>query len=159
MSELSREAMALMELSPIWQRRARYQDAPTMADAPQASGMLIAVLAPDKPSLALWQRVSAVLIALGFPRPVLEQAVVLQGPQADVLIHRLHQQRPECLVVVGAALLQAARSADVALFEGLKVIAAPSLSECLSGSQAKRQLWVMLSALHRQLSDGTSPPQ
>lgn len=159
MSELSREAMALMELSPIWQRRDRYRDAPAIAETPQPTGLLIAVLAADKPSLMLWQRVSAVLIGLGFPRPVLDQSIVVQGLQADVLIQRLHQQRPESLLVLGERLLQAGRSADAALFDGLKAIAAPALTECLSSGQAKRQLWVMLSSLRRQLSDGTFPPQ
>lgn len=158
MAELSREAMTLMELSPIWQRRERYQDAPA-ADAHAGSGLLIAVLAPDAPSRALWQRIMAVLIGLGFPRAVLEQSIIVQAPQADVLTHRLHQQRPAHLLVLGEGLLQAARSTDAGSLEKMEVIAAPSLSECLSNTQAKRRLWVLLSALHRQLSDGTSPPQ
>lgn len=158
MAELSREAMALMELSPIWQRRERYQDAPVV-DSRAASGLQIAVLAADAASRALWQKISSVLIGLGFPRAVLEQALVMDGVQADALTHRLHQQRPASLLVLGDSLLQAARAADTTVFAQVQVIAAPSLAECLSRAQAKRQLWTVLSQLHRQFSDGISPPQ
>ncbi len=158
MADLSREAMALMELSPIWQRRERYQDAPVV-DPRAAHGLQIAVLAADAASRALWQKISAVLIGLGFPRAVLEQTLVMDGVQADVLIHRLHQQRPASLLVLGDSLLQAARAADATGVAQVQVIVAPSLAECLLRSQAKRQLWATLSQLHRALSDGISPPQ
>lgn len=158
MADLSREAMVLMELSPIWQRRERYQDAPVF-DQRAASGLQIAVLAADAASQALWRKISAVLIGLGFPRAVLDQSIVVQGLHADALTQRLHQQRPESLLVLGNALLQAAQKADATVFAQLQVIAAPSLAECLLRAQAKRQLWTTLSQLHRQFSGGISPPQ
>ena len=158
MAELSREAMALLELSPIWRRRDQYRDTPVI-DQPSAGGLQIAVLAADAASQALWRKISTVLIGLGFPSAVLDQSIVVQGPHADVLTQRLHQQRPESLLVLGNVLLQAAQEADVTVFTGLQVIAAPSLAECLSSTQAKRQLWTTLSQLQRQFSDGISPPR
>lgn len=158
MAELSREAMVLMELSPNWQRRERYREA-SAAQTPIAQGLQIAVVAADGPSQALWARISSVLIRLGFARTLLEQSIVVQGVQADGLTHRLRQQRPEILLVLGDGLLQAARLADAALIDQLKVVAAPSLTDCLGSPQAKRALWVTLSTLHRQLSALTSPPQ
>ena len=158
MAELSREAMALMGLSPMWKRRERYQDAAAVASY-AGSGLQIAVVVSDAASGVLWKRISSVLIGLGFSRVVLEQSIVVQGPQADVLTHRLREQRPAALLVLGNDLLQAARSADPALFDGLRVSVAPSLAECIASLQAKRQLWANLTALHRQFSDGICPPQ
>ncbi|MBU3724427.1 MAG: hypothetical protein FGM18_02820, partial [Burkholderiaceae bacterium] len=106
MTELSREAMALLELSPTWQRRERYQDTP-IAIQPRGRGVLIALVASDDATRALWQKMISVLVGIGFPRAVFEQSIVVEAAQADALAHRLRTQRPAALMIMGDALLQA----------------------------------------------------
>jgi hypothetical protein len=146
MRELSREAMQLLELMPQWELRPEYRPAQDVQALQDQQPLLVMGLATSAASQALWKAISAVMIGLGFPRPIIEDAVILGSSQVDRVLHETLTRRPAAVVCFGDALIRDLQSAQPNAVSEIEIFALDALDSLIQRPTKKAELW---SALHR----------
>lgn len=145
MTELSREALQLLELSPRWELRPEYR--PVAATKEQLTVIGLAHTASGR---ALWDAIANAMIDMGFPRKVLETSVMLESSQLDQAVKVLLSQRPACLLAFGETLIEELQASHSNALQDARVVALASMDAMIDRPKAKAQVW---SALHQLRAD------
>lgn len=151
-TELSREALAVLELIPAWSRRPPYAE---LKDIGFKSAFLMLVVIDDDRAKRLWERIAETMLGLGFHADWVAQAVFLPSIQAQRLMAVMTEQRPRTVLVFGKPLGDALMALDGNLTQGIELVLAPAMAQMLASGQAKSQLWALLCGLPQKVV----PPQ
>lgn len=146
MTELSRDAMQLLELAPRWELRPEYR--------PVAQGntaLMIVGLAHSPSGQGLWLSMAKAMIDMGFPRSVVEGAVMMASPQLDRVVSALLAQRPVCLLAFGGELIQGLQSTHAASLQDARIVTLESIDSMISTPKQKAAAWSTLAALRISL--------
>lgn len=152
MTSLSREAMSLMELSPAWRLREALRPAAPVATSPCA----VMVLAQDDRAARLWASIARAMTLLGYDSHAVADALVMQSPVADRMVHELKSRPSRQWMVFGDVLAEElgrmagdlASGAEIARLPSLQSMLGEATSGAANAAAMKRQLWSMLCA-HR----------
>ncbi|WVN42727.1 hypothetical protein AOB54_05000 [beta proteobacterium MWH-UniP1] len=151
MAELSKEAMQLLELTPRWELRPEYRPAASISASPRES-MVVVGLAASSAGQMLWTAISRAMIEMGYPRPIIESAVILSSPQVDRVVQVLLSKRPASLLVFGEAFLSEIESAHAAALQDCRVISVTPLEGLTQEPARKAQLWSVLHQLRVEMA-------
>ena len=147
MTELSREAMQLLELSPRWELRPEYRPI-----AATKEKLTVIGLAQTAPGRSLWNAIAKAMIDMGFPRTVVETSVVLESSQIDRAVAALLDQRPACLLAFGDTLIQELQTAHATALQDARVVTLTSIDAIINQPKAKAQIWSALHQLRAELA-------
>ncbi len=157
MSELSREALQVLELMPQWRRREAYAPA-RRADEAQRSGVLLVAVVSGAASQRLWTGITAWLEQSGCPLGLVRQALVLESETVDRLVHALAERRPVAVWSFSSTLLAGLRATAPDALEGVHVMELPDLAAMLRQSEAKAKTWSTVVALKQSQWECFSTP-
>ncbi len=145
MTNLSREAMQLLELSPRWELRPEFRPVAT-----NQATLTVIGLAHTASGRALWAAMARAMIDMGFPRAVIEDSVMLESAQLDRAVTALLAQRPACLLAFGETLTQELQAFHPNLLQDVRIVALASADAMVERPKTKAEIW---SALHRLRAD------
>ncbi len=157
MSELSREALQVLELMPQWRRREAYAPA-RRADEAQRSGVLLVAVVSGAASQRLWTGITAWLEQSGCPLGLVRQALVLESETVDRLVHALAERRPVAVWSFSSTLLAGLRATAPDALEDVHVMEFPDLAAMLRQSEAKAKTWSTVVALKQSQWECFSTP-
>jgi hypothetical protein len=141
MSELSREAMALLELSPRWTLR------PEFRAVPAANGLMMIAVAISPEAKSLWHKVAAAMVSIGFPRGLIEDAILIEGGALDVAVSAVATRKPSSILCFGETLAGQIHSAHQSLLSERAITTLASLDDVVKNPSLKSALWSMLCGL------------
>lgn len=144
---LSREALGVLELLPLWQLRPEFRPQEPATDQ---GVLMLAGLAHSEGDRALWASIASVMRSMGFPAAVIEAALILDTPQSDLWTRQLLQTRPSHLLVFGKEMTEAIMACwPPAIASRPDVSCLPSFAEMRATPAAKARAWSALCALRR----------
>lgn len=148
-SELSREALAALELIPAWTLRAPYVPSTETAFK---NDFLALVVAGDDQAKQLWGRITEAMVRARFHPDWMAQTVVLPSIQTEQLRAMLSERRPRVVLLFGKTLSNAITALESELTQGVDLIIAPELSDMLKSGAVKSRLWPLLCGLPAKLA-------
>lgn len=147
MTELSREAMQLLELSPRWELRPEYRPI-----AETKEKLTVIGLAHTASGRLLWNAIARAMIDMGFPRAVVEMSVMLESSQLDRAVTALMEQRPASLLAFGEGLIQELQVAHASAIKDARIVTLVSMDAMVGQPRAKAQAWAALHQLRADLA-------
>lgn len=114
--------------------------------------MVVVGLAASSAGQMLWTAISRAMIEMGYPRPIIESAVILSSPQVDRVVQVLLSKRPASLLVFGEAFLSEIESAHAAALQDCRVISVTPLEGLTQEPARKAQLWSVLHQLRVEMA-------
>lgn len=139
MAELSREAMALLELNPQWVLRPQYRPPSSLR-----SPLLILGLATTPTARTLWDGIAKAMVGIGFPRDIVASALMLDRPAIDQAVSAVLTQQPGHVMIFGGALAEQIRSAHADAFAGRELISVADIDAAVASPSHKAQMWSVL---------------
>jgi len=152
-TRLSKDALAVLELLPLWRLRAE-KTAPSK-DRPSGLGrpLLVLIAAPmsDREG-RLWQQISRALAHLHLQHRWLDDRLVLSAQDQARIVREISAHDPQHLLIFGASLEPAVTAALSGLDEAkARLIVVPSLSELIDQPGKKAAAWAIFCGLGRRL--------
>lgn len=151
---LSREALALLELLPVWELRPQLAAAATApaVDAEAGTGLMIVGLVGSADEQALWMSMERAMRAMGFPAESLGTALMLASPQDDLWSRHALEQRPAHVLAFGKVTAETLSACwPSALGYRARVHAQPALADMLADGTVKAAVWRALVGLRGAL--------
>ena len=142
---LSREALTLLELLPMWQLRPELRP---HEPAGNPNVLMVVGLAHSEADHVLWASIANVMRGMGFSAQAIEAALILDAPQSDLWARQALQSRPSHLLAFGQDAADAVMACwPPALAVRPDVSCLPSLANMRGASASKAQAWSPLCAL------------
>lgn len=141
MAELSREAMALLELSPQWVLRPEFRPASS-----SRSALLIVGMATTPAARTLWDGIAKTMVGIGFPHDIVASALMLDGPKLDQIVSAVLDQQPARVLCFGKALVDQIQSAHADVLSDRELISIADIEAAVASPAQKAAIW---SALHQ----------
>jgi hypothetical protein len=151
---LSREALALLELLPMWELRPQLAAGATASavEADAGTGLMIVGLVGSADEQALWMSMARAMRAMGFPAESLDTARMLASPQDDLWSRHALAQRPAHVLAFGQVAAETLSACwPSALGYRAHVHAQPALADMLADSKVKAAVWPALVELRGAL--------
>jgi len=148
---LSREALSLLELLPMWQLRPELRaEIHQHESAGKRSVLMVAGLAHSQADRVLWASIANVMRGMGFAAEVIDAALILDTPQSDLWARQALQSRPSHLLAFGQDAAEAVMAAwPPALAARPELSCLPSLADMRGASAAKARAWSALCVLRQ----------
>lgn len=145
MPELSREAMQLLELTPAWHRRQEY------LDVHGGPPVMFVVVAANASAEKLWHSMSARMLAMGFDRTLVAEALIMASVQIDRCLNVLQSAKPRVLLCMSEALAAELSSVAPQALEGVRLVALPDLEALRTVGAHKARCWAALCSLKQSV--------